>query len=338
MNRRNLLPDVLKGLAVILMIQVHINEQFASYEFFNSVGGRISLFLGGFPAAPVFMLIMGWYAHRSKPLKTELGRAAKLLAMGLLLNIALNANLFIHSFLGTIQIDRLAYLFGVDILFLAGLSLFIVSLLKRILYTKWWALMLAAIVVIILTPIIGSDSPASGIWRYIRPFIADNFAWWSYFPLFPWLAYVLAGMAASALAGQNPYVWSYSGNRIVKSVVTLLFLAGVCYGWHISTNLHLYYHHNFLFFGWAIVSAGVLAYCLEYFIRIIPGLRNLSWVGRNVTTIYIIQWIIIGNLSTWLYRTQSGAALFLWFMFITLITISLLNLIQGSGKKIEEII
>lgn len=338
MNGRNLLPDVLKGLAVILMIQVHINEQFASFEFFNSIGGHVSLFLGGFPAAPVFMLIMGWYAFRLKPLKTEIRRAVKLLIIGLLLNIALNTNLFIHAYSGTIQIDRLAYLFGVDILFLAGLSLLIVSLLKRILHNKWWALMLAAIFVLIITPVVGSDSPTSGLWRYIRPFIADNFAWWSYFPLFPWLAYVLAGMAASSLSVQHPQIWSYSGRRIVKFSVAILFLAGAYYGWQISTNLHLYYHHNFLFFGWAIVAAWTLAYCLEYLLRIIPGLHILSWVGRNVTTIYIVQWIIIGNLSTWLYRTQSGAALILWFMFITLITMSLVNLIHEPRNRGREII
>ncbi|PKP15452.1 MAG: hypothetical protein CVU06_16560 [Bacteroidetes bacterium HGW-Bacteroidetes-22] len=302
------------------------------------MNGKISLFLGSFPAAPLFMLIMGWYAFRSKPLKTEIWRAIKLLCTGLLLNIALNANLFIHTVQGSIQVDRLAYLFGVDILFLAGLSLLTVAFLKRLLHDKWWALLLVAIAIVTITPFVGNDIPASGVWRYLRPFIADNFAWWSYFPLFPWLGYVLAGMAAAAVSIQNPQIWNYTEKLAFKTAIIIIFLAGAWYGWQISTNLQRYYHHNLLYFGWALAAIGASVYCWQYLIKTLPGISSLSWVGRNVTTIYIVQWIIIGNLSTWIYRTQSGAALILWFMVITLITMAVVNLINKPRNQQEEII
>jgi hypothetical protein len=50
---------------VALMIQVHLMELFAQPAVLASWVGKVSLFLGGPPAAPVFMLIMGYYAAAS---------------------------------------------------------------------------------------------------------------------------------------------------------------------------------------------------------------------------------------------------------------------------------
>ena len=43
----------------------------------------------------------------------------------------------------------------------------------------------------------------------------------------------------------------------------------------------------------------------------------LSWTGKNVTVIYVIQWIIIGNIATILYHTQDLLQSELWFVGIT---------------------
>ncbi|MEI7897648.1 MAG: heparan-alpha-glucosaminide N-acetyltransferase domain-containing protein [bacterium] len=53
--------DLLKGIAVLFMIQVHIMEQFASPDTCNSLIGKISMFLGGPPCAPVFLAVMGYF-------------------------------------------------------------------------------------------------------------------------------------------------------------------------------------------------------------------------------------------------------------------------------------
>jgi len=41
------------------MVQVHIMELFARQDIFEDTVGKISLFFGGPPAAPVFMAVMG---------------------------------------------------------------------------------------------------------------------------------------------------------------------------------------------------------------------------------------------------------------------------------------
>ena len=71
--------DLLKGFAVLFMIQVHIMEQFATPDIFNSSIGKISMFLGGPPCAPVFMAVMGYFlAKSSRPFIYFLKRALAL--------------------------------------------------------------------------------------------------------------------------------------------------------------------------------------------------------------------------------------------------------------------
>ena len=51
--------DVVRGLAVFFMIAVHTLEVFGTTELRQSITGELIEFLGGPPAAPVFMTLMG---------------------------------------------------------------------------------------------------------------------------------------------------------------------------------------------------------------------------------------------------------------------------------------
>ena len=62
---RNQTADLLKGIAVLLMIQVHVIELFSTDAINSSRIGHILLFLGGPPVAPVFAVIFGYYILRN---------------------------------------------------------------------------------------------------------------------------------------------------------------------------------------------------------------------------------------------------------------------------------
>ncbi|MDV7391850.1 heparan-alpha-glucosaminide N-acetyltransferase domain-containing protein, partial [Arthrospira platensis SPKY1] len=90
------LPDVLKGLAVLLMIQVHLTELFAVPFWLNSKAGQWSLFLGGAPAAPLFMAVMGYFLAKKQPtIMQAMKRGLRLISWGLMLNVGLNMHLLI---------------------------------------------------------------------------------------------------------------------------------------------------------------------------------------------------------------------------------------------------
>jgi uncharacterized membrane protein len=125
--------DVLKGFAVLLMIQIHIIELFANDGVYHSALGSALLFLGGPPVAPVFMTIFGYFIFSSKKTTLQLVlRGASIFGVGMLLNLALNFNLIISVYQEKLQVNIWPYIFGVDILQFAGLSLIFISLLKNV--------------------------------------------------------------------------------------------------------------------------------------------------------------------------------------------------------------
>ena len=322
---RLLLPDVLKGFAVLFMVQVHITELFATESFYLSFPGKVSLFLGGVPAAPLFMVLMGFFVgFRQIKSASLIFRGLKLIVGGLLLNIGINFHLFYLLFIGEIVLDPLPYLFGVDILFLAGLSLIVLAVMKRLFREKFIYSIILAIAISSLSlflPVYSGDSLAL---KYLLPYFYSD-AWWSYFPLIPWLVYPLTGLAAGILFKKYPDIISkrltHPNIFLLIAFIVLLFSG---YGFRISTNLPVYYHHGPTFFIWAVGFLLLLMISVHYYLKAIEKqsvmISFIAWVGENVTAFYVFQWLIIGNLGTAIFKTQSALSLPFWFMGITLIT------------------
>ncbi len=335
-SERNQTADLFKGVAVILMIQVHLVEQFATLEIFHSSIGRLSLFLGGPPAAPVFLAVMGHFAARSrKPLLLQLRRGALLMLAGIALNLGLNANLLYSIHQRRFELDPLAFIFGADILPLAGLSLIVISLLRTMLKERAPAYLFAALLVAAIPPYLPNpDTDTNAALVYIMPFFGGN-AWWSYFPLFPWLAYPLLGFAF-AVANTNRNMYHLLGGRakaVLIPLVSLLLVATSPYAVPAITELHIYYHHGILLFLWMTAFLGVwliAASRIEYTFGSHAPLRYLMWLGRNVTSAYVFQWLLIGNFATELYRTQSFAQVIGWFVAVTMTTTLLIMIYQRS--------
>ncbi len=325
-------PDLLKGIAVILMIMVHITELFATQGFYDSIIGGIFLFLGGIPAAPVFMAVMGYYlARTNKGLKFDLIRGLKLMVWGFALNIGLNLNLFYHIYIGAFILSPWEYLFGVDILFLAGLSVIIIALLKHFFKKNVWVYVIALILIISI-PLFFLPPKTEGLPSYLTAYFYSD-AWWSYFPVIPWISYVLLGFIFNLK--EQILLKFYKANKwyiIPEIVILLAFTFG--YGFEISAHLEQYYHHSALFFGFAVLIIALwssLVYQLAQ--RINNRLTNyIEWIGKNVTSIYVFQWLIIGNLATIIYKTQQGYSLLLWF--ITVLVLS--SVLTLAWRKLME--
>lgn len=63
-----------------------------------------------------------------------------------------------------------------------------------------------------------------------------------------------------------------------------------------------------------------MIYCFEK-IETLCGKNNImlyiKWLGKNVTAAYVIQWIIIGNITTAIFKTQNELELLVWFFLVT---------------------
>lgn len=334
---RYALPDLLKGIAVVCMIQVHIMELFATQQIYDSFFGSVSLFLGGPPAAPIFMIVMGFFALRdNKSFADLMSRGGKLLLWGFLLNIGLNFHLYVKVWNGTFDfINPLEYLFGVDILFLAGLSLMGLALFRLLLKQNLYGYLAVAMIVAAVAPFVNNVLMVENGSKYLLAYVGGTYNW-SYFPIFPWLAYPLLGHAvylvSQKLSVQLPNIKNI---LLFMAIAAIVVIPVFGFGFHIAAKLPAYYHHGLQFFGWTcmflILWCGAAA-LLDRSVGEIFVLKYLKWLGKNVTAVYVFQWLIIGNIATAIYKTQGLGAITAWFAGILLAT----SLLVQGWVKIKE--
>lgn len=301
--------DLLKGIAALLMVQVHIIELFASEAIFKSDIGKLLLFLGGPPVAPVFLLFLGYFiASSQKTTQQLIVRGIKIIVLGLALNIALNLNLIISVYKGEYPYITIPeYLFGVDVLPHAGLSIIIIAVLKKIIDKSIVIPIFLALTAAFMGNMLLTFVPEQHPLLYLLAFIYGD-GWWSYFPLLPWLSYSLAGLVFYKAMQQ--FDFSYFSSFRPKIIMTVLFLLfcvfTIQYAVSVASDLQSYYHHGIIFFCWTIVFLIFYVFFASQTVRIVPNnsvFSYLQWLGKNITAFYVIQWIIIGNTATEIYKS-----------------------------------
>ena len=314
-DSRNAAADLLKGLAVLFMIQVHITELLATESIYRSIAGKISLFLGGPPAAPVFMAVMGYFIAKSKKdIQSGLLRGLTLFAGGIVLNVLLNATLIFKFFLGTAEVNPLQYIFAVDILPLAGLSIIVISALKFFFRDKVYLYGVFTVLIIAVNQFIPQGySPENSSLRYISAYIFSS-EHWSYFPLLPWLVYPLIGFIFAL--SEKKLTLKANQNYMIEGIFILFFILTINTVFDTVTSLPDYYHHsieliiwNILFLAGYAAAAGVI----EKAAGVWFVMKWIKWIGKNVTAAYVIQWIILGNAGSLFYKSLDGLWFFVWF-------------------------
>ena len=329
---RNQTADLLKGIAVLLMIQVHVIELFSTDAINSSRIGHILLFIGGPPVAPVFAVIFGYYIFSSNKTTSQFFfRGLKVFGLAMLLNLALNFNLLFSVSNGIFNIDVWPYIFGVDILHFAGLSLLLIALLKKQLETNLWLVGGLILLSVFLGQTLIAFIPNNDLLKYVTSFFYGSTTW-SYFPLFPWLTYPLLGILFYKLI----YVVdiSFLQKRNFKIVVYMLFslflVLTIPYAISISSDLLRYYHHDSIFTLWIIVFMIFYVFLVNE-MNSIFGQTNLfkyiAWLGKHVTFVYVIQWILIGNTATVIFKTiNSPLTLIAYYIGIVIIVSAILFL------------
>lgn len=294
--------DLARGLAVVFMVFVHVQEYFLSPKAYTSFSPEIIDILGEVPAAPVFMFLLGVginYSNKTAPAQL-FRRGIMLVLVGYLLSILRGVVpytiLWFKSGNSEMLNNAVSNLLFIDILQFAGLALLFFGL---VIYYKINHVILIALGLLFalinqqLCPIqFDSKIPAalSGlIWGSSKI---------SFFPFLTWIFYPIAG-----------YVWGwYQIRSLNKSIfylycfgtALLIMLAGLLYKPQIInlndySDFYYYHHHlpeNIVFTSFVLVWIHIL-YHLS---KVLPN-KALTFINRwsrNVTSIYLAQWIIIG--------------------------------------------
>lgn len=177
-----------------------------------------------------------------------------------------------------------------DILQLAAISLVVLALVQRLPYYHYWAIVLAA-VVLLVSPFLWNIQSPQPVVNYLFDLLWGYNAR-VYFPVFPWLVYPLVGMAA------GHYLLTASGFFVKARNAGIIMMAG---GWAISAIDPARHWGDFYRTaqGGTLYHAGFVLFWLyicHLAVRFIPPNRFftlLTMLSRNITRIYMVQWILV---------------------------------------------
>lgn len=311
-NNRLLSIDLARGLAVLFMIAVHTLEVFANQEVKNSVFGQIISFLGGPPAAPVFMTLMGFsfiYSSKSE-LKPKLLRGFKIFLSGYVLNVLRGVIPFsLASYLNmdvvkTFPIEKFneyTILTTVDILQFAGIALMIMSIIQALNINKY-LILVSAFLISMISPILwGIKTDLPIIDQVLELFWGDQPIDFSFiankiaFPVFPWLTFPLLGMFLGETV-KNSTDTNRIFNYIGSSGIFVLAIAVAISFTNYQNHFNDYYHSRQ---GAMLFMCGFVMGWLYLTKLVIDNISTNSFFdllfqwSKGVTNIYFIQWIII---------------------------------------------
>jgi len=310
--------DLGRGLAVLFMIGVHVLITYSTVEVQHSIFGYVIGFLGSPPAAPVFMTLMGvsFYFSRNTGLAAGIKRGLQIILLGYLLNflrgvvpVAL-ARWWVPATAAGIP-DAVANvhdaLTELDILQFAGLSLIVMAILRQLQVNRYVLLVLAAVTAYVSPMLWGitSDLPgAAYVLDYLwgdKPSPVECIGNLVSFPFFPWFTFVLVGM--------------YLGDTLSKSTdphrtlrraglagAGLLLVGSVIVAPDLAYQFNDFYHSRPV--AMAVMVGFVLAWVYLCDLAVI-GAARLKWGAldsvlnvlyywsRNITSIYVFQWVLI---------------------------------------------
>lgn len=322
--------DIARGFAVIFMVMIHTVLSFSNSNIYDTTYGKFADFVGGIPAAPVFMFLLGVgliYMRNSNP-KILIRRGGILFASGYLLNIlrGILPGIWLLNFspeymeLGGSEKFQFLYgtLLNVDILQFAGLAFIFFGIMKyfKVSIKGYYIAFIVACLattffhwLIPLTEEYNSFAREDVVTSHVNVFIDPILSlftgniWLSYFAFFPWILYPIAGyIFGSKLIQTESKRKFYTKTLIASMLFGIIFSIFVMFGiftYGYETDGQ-YYHHSFMtaffYISFVLMEISVFYFLSPY----IKGIfrKFLESSSKYVSDIYFIHWVTIGILTT----------------------------------------
>ena len=306
--------DYAKTLAIFFMVIIHVIEELSHVEFEALPTGFWENFIqfGAGPlAAPVFVFAMGIgivYSRNNEPIQL-FKRGLKLLIVALCLNICRDVipRLIVCLISGSApEWEVFRYqLFNIDILHFAGLAFMLTALLKKLKVP-----VLALVPIGILMQILGNELSLvfapTDLAEILLSYIFDTGGDLACFPLLTWYVSLAVGILAGTIIKEN----SHRLNRMYSigfwggAVLLIGFIFG-CHYYEVDIRLFhalyedAFYGQTFFHFLYNTLVIVIEISLIHLITR--KQTRDLPFVkfcGSNLTTIYVIQWMIVGWMTS----------------------------------------
>ena len=338
MSRRIESLDVGRGFAVFCMIVVHALWVYGNKTIQdNSWFGHVMHFFGKGTAS--FLIAMGFcfITSSKQSISSAVLRGFALLVLGYVMNFlkfippALLFNSMPENFVATygwtlpLSFEQLKYMVKTgDILQFFGLSIIVLAFIRALVNNKF-LMLVVAIGFAFLTPFItGREIDVKYLGHLVDLFVSKDFK--VFFPVFPWISGIIFGMFLG--------MWFLELDKREELIFSRMFIYGLsllvvgailCFSnweYHFGDFFHLgpggiIYLSGYSFIAWWIFHIWITKLGSN------PFFEFLKYLSRNVTSIYVIQAVLIGwGMGVFGFQ-QHGAIGLLWLVPLSfLVTVS----------------
>ncbi len=339
--------DIARGFTVLVMPSIHTVMIYSLPSVQQSFLGNALAFIAEGPGAQLFMFVMGVSFTLSSHIniKSVFQRAGFLLIMAYTLNIVkfivplslgwMPQNLLAELHLHDKHSASFFFLLLGDILHFAAIAYLVLFFVIRLKQFQYWSLLLA-VAVIFLSPFVWDLHTGIASLDYILQ-LAGGHPPNVFFPLFPWLIYPLAGLSFGYFLHQfeKRRVFAVAGwiGFILCFITTLLPATQTKTAWlpfYRTGPVDTFFHFGFVLVWLAITN------WISLKIPVNPFFKLLIFCSKNITSIYLIQWILV-LWFIWFtgYQTVGFSQSLFWMLMITIATLLLSwSLKYAHGKNL----
>lgn len=309
--------DHVRGLTVTYMIICH---PVIVYGTSRVLEGPLGVFaekvIGTFPGAPVFMILMGIFFvfPNARPASVRIARGVKLFLLGLVLNcLRLVFPYLIAKLVNPAAITNIQYLtpnsdfpvlwqlfYFMDILTFAGLAFILLALFDLFLKKDWHWIVLGLLVASIAPALWGTGRDWGIFYPLVQPFwgnaLAQGLDGDTSFPVFPWLVYPIVGVliGRAFLAGD-------AFGAVLKKMLVAAVLLGAVGGLMVFVSpqnqfgdfYRMYPGGTFLCVAFDLLWIGMFMLFTKFGV-FQKALDYLIFWSKNITLIYLVQWVLVG--------------------------------------------
>jgi uncharacterized membrane protein len=335
--------DFARGIAILMMVLIHTAVFIGGHDLIDTPTGYIINSIVCLFAAPVFMFVMGLLSSLSS--KTAFGVQISRGFLILLLGYGLN------FFRGTLPVGAgmlfgwidgdfpLEYMLEDDILQFAGIALIAMALIKRAIpWSPAWLFL--GFTAVFVSPFVWNHGSDNAFVNYILSLFCGGEEY-NYFPFFPWIAFPLIGMSyGDSFKRANNQKRFFINGVFLGSI---LIVAGLLFELQFKTGIWTdWYHGKFrqgqlpipvvlIFTGFQFLWIP-LCQLLTTRIRDNRFFNMLFFWSKNVTSFYVVQWIIIGWICVVLMEIE-WPAVFLLVIVITFFTDMIVKFYNNFKKQ-----
>jgi uncharacterized membrane protein len=297
--------DLARGFTVLMIAPIHTVMLYSKLSVHDTLMGKLMAFIAEGPGAQLFMMLMGVFFALS-PQRGFLSickRAFYLLVAAYLLNIFkfVIPNFFgwlPNALLSDLNMDAgghnlLSLLLIGDILHFAAIATIVLYILSKLPNARFMAIALATIMGI-FSPTIWDIHSSHPVINYLLE-LAGGQAPQIFFPLFPWLVYPLIGFSLGNCMKNASHL--RSAFWLCRDLGWILILGGeiariIFPNYPDSSFYRTYPFDTMIHIGIVLITLNSWQWIHE---NVKPNhfFDLLTYMSRNITAIYLVQWVII---------------------------------------------